>query len=150
MCADAPFRVEETWIVSPMLTAYKKLHQQGQAHSIEVWQNEELVGGLYGIAVNGYFSGESMFYKQSNASKVALVYLAELLKSIKVELIDCQMLNPFLASMGCIEVNREQFIAQQLAAKTTKYFALLSFHGRIITSATTTHIFNINSRRSLI
>tara|TARA_R110002167_G_C12672804_1_gene650841 strand:- start:786 stop:1496 length:711 start_codon:yes stop_codon:yes gene_type:complete len=118
LCADAPFRVEETWIVSPMLTAYKKLHQQGQAHSIEVWQNEELVGGLYGIAVNGYFSGESMFYKQSNASKVALVYLAELLKSIKVELIDCQMLNPFLASMGCIEVNREQFIAQQLAAKT--------------------------------
>lgn len=118
LCADAPFRVEETWIVSPMLAAYKELHLQGKAHSIEVWQDDELVGGLYGVAVNGYFSGESMFYKQSNASKVALVYLAQLLKSINIEMIDCQMLNPFLASMGCIEINRESFITQQLIAKT--------------------------------
>jgi len=117
LCADAPFRCEETWIVNPMLSAYKKLHDQGKAHSIEVWQNEQLVGGLYGVAVNGYFSGESMFYRQSNASKVALVYLASLLKSIDIELIDCQMLNPFLASMGCIEVSREQFITQQVASK---------------------------------
>ena len=117
-CADAPFRREETWIVDPMLAAYKKLHQQGQAHSIEVWQDDKLVGGLYGVAVNGYFSGESMFYQQSNASKVALVYLARLLKSIDVELIDCQMLNPFLASMGCIEISREHFVSWQLAAKT--------------------------------
>ena len=118
LCADAPFRCEETWIVNPMLSAYKKLHAQGKAHSIEVWQNEQLVGGLYGVAVNGYFSGESMFYRESNASKVALVYLASLLKSIGIELIDCQMLNPFLASMGCIEVSREQFITQQVAAKS--------------------------------
>ncbi|MFT5634667.1 MAG: leucyl/phenylalanyl-tRNA--protein transferase [Cognaticolwellia sp.] len=117
LCADAPFRKEETWIVNTMLLAYKKLHRQGQAHSIEVWQNEELVGGLYGVAVNGYFSGESMFYRQSNASKIALVYLASLLRSIGVELIDCQMLNPFLASMGCIEVSRQEFITQQIAAK---------------------------------
>ncbi|MBA6225255.1 MULTISPECIES: leucyl/phenylalanyl-tRNA--protein transferase [unclassified Colwellia] len=117
LCADAPFRCEETWIVNPMLSAYKKLHAQGKAHSIEVWQNEQLVGGLYGVAVNGYFSGESMFYRESNASKVALVYLASLLKSIGIELVDCQMLNPFLASMGCIEVSREQFITQQVAAK---------------------------------
>ena len=117
LCADAPFRTEETWIVNPMLSAYKKLHQQGYAHSIEVWQNDQLVGGLYGVAINGYFSGESMFYKQSNASKVALAYLANLLKSIEVTFIDCQMLNPFLASMGCIEVTREYFIAQQSMAK---------------------------------
>jgi leucyl/phenylalanyl-tRNA--protein transferase len=118
LCADAPFRCEETWIVNPMLSAYKKLHAQGKAHSIEVWQNEQLVGGLYGVAVNGYFSGESMFYRQSNASKIALVYLASLLKSINIELIDCQMLNPFLASMGCIEVSRELFITKQVTAKS--------------------------------
>lgn len=113
LCADAPFRNEQTWIVSPMLSAYKVLHQQGKAHSVEVWLNNELVGGLYGVAVGGYFSGESMFYKESNASKVALVYLAKLLQKIGVEFIDCQMLNPFLASMGCIEVSRSQFIKRQ-------------------------------------
>jgi leucyl/phenylalanyl-tRNA--protein transferase len=119
-CADAPFRTEETWIVQPMLAAYKALHLQGKAHSIEVWCEGELVGGLYGVAVNGYFSGESMFYTQSNASKVALVYLAQLLQSIGINLIDCQMLNPFLASMGCAEVSRAQFIAQQQQAKSIK------------------------------
>ena len=117
LCADAPFRQEETWIVDPMIAAYKLLHKQGKAHSIEVWHNEQLVGGLYGVAINGYFSGESMFYRQSNASKIALVYLAKLLKSINVEFIDCQMLNPFLANMGCIEVTREQFLGYQSAAK---------------------------------
>ena len=117
LCADAPFRQEETWIVDPMIAAYRLLHEQGKAHSIEVWHNEQLVGGLYGVAVNGYFSGESMFYRQSNASKIALVYLAELLKSINVEFIDCQMLNPFLANMGCIEVTREQFLQYQSTAK---------------------------------
>lgn len=117
LCADAPFRQEETWIVDPMIAAYRLLHEQGKAHSIEVWHNEQLVGGLYGVAVNGYFSGESMFYRQSNASKIALVYLAKLLKSINVEFIDCQMLNPFLANMGCIEVTREQFLEYQSAAK---------------------------------
>jgi len=117
LCADAPFRHEETWIVDPMLSAYKTLHHQGIAHSIEVWHEQRLVGGLYGVAVNGYFSGESMFYRESNASKIALVYLARLLNSINIEFIDCQMLNPFLASMGCIEISREQFIRQQLTAK---------------------------------
>ena len=116
-CADAPFRTEETWIVEPMLIAYQELHRQGKAHSIEVWLGDELVGGLYGVAVNGYFSGESMFYRQSNASKIALVCLAELLKSIDVSFIDCQMQNPFLESMGCIEVTREHFIQQQQQAK---------------------------------
>lgn len=116
-CADAPFRTEETWIVQPMLAAYNALHNEGKAHSIEVWLEGELVGGLYGVAVNGYFSGESMFYTQSNASKVALVYLANLLQSAGVNLIDCQMLNPFLESMGCIEVSRSQFIVQQRRAK---------------------------------
>ncbi|MEW6991548.1 leucyl/phenylalanyl-tRNA--protein transferase [Colwelliaceae bacterium 6441] len=110
LCADAPFRKDGTWIVDQMKYAYKNLHQQGFAHSIEVWSDKEIVGGLYGVAINGYFSGESMFYKQSNASKVALVYLADLLKSANIDLIDCQMQNPFLASMGSYEISRAKFI----------------------------------------
>ena len=112
-CADAPFRKEETWIVDEMLYAYQNLHKHGAAHSIEVWMDGELAGGLYGEAINGYFSGESMFYNKSNGSKIALVYLSELLKSHNIPLIDCQMLNPFLEDMGCIEVSRSQFIAIQ-------------------------------------
>lgn len=108
-CADAPFRKEGTWIVDEMVQAYKLMHQQGLAHSIEVWSENELVGGLYGVAINGYFSGESMFYKQSNASKIALVYLVKLFKSQNIEFIDCQMLNPFLADMGCVEITRDKF-----------------------------------------
>ncbi len=106
-CADAPFRKQEaTWIVDDMQQAYINLHQQGYAHSIEVWQEQTLVGGLYGVAINGFFLVSPMFYTQSNASKVALVALASLLKSIGVKFIDCQLINPFLASMGCIEVSR--------------------------------------------
>ena len=112
-CADAPFRKEETWIVDEMLFAYQNLHKHGIAHSIEVWMDGELAGGLYGVAINGYFSGESMFYNKSNGSKIALFYLSELLKTYNIPLIDCQMLNPFLENMGCLEVPRSQFIAKQ-------------------------------------
>lgn len=118
-CADAPFREEETWIVSPMLQAYKQLHKLGRAHSIEVWKGDELIGGLYGVAVGGYFSGESMFYTQSNASKIALVYLAALLGSENIDFIDCQMTNPFLEDMGCFEISRSEFIARQKQAIAT-------------------------------
>jgi leucyl/phenylalanyl-tRNA--protein transferase len=120
LCSDAPFRLDSTWIVDDMLEAYKALHQQGHAHSIEVWQDGNLVGGLYGVAINGYFSGESMFYKTSNASKIALVALAKLLKSIDIEFIDCQITNPFLEDMGCIEINRNAFIEYQSTAKKVK------------------------------
>jgi leucyl/phenylalanyl-tRNA--protein transferase len=81
-CADAPFRTENTWIIPSMQLAYQRLHQLGFAHSIEVWCDDELVGGLYGVAINGFFSGESMFYKCANASKIALVTLSTLLKEI--------------------------------------------------------------------
>ncbi len=123
LCADAPFRTDETWILDDMQEAYINLHQQGHAHSIEVWQQDadgskQLVGGLYGIAINGFFSGESMFYKQSNASKFALIALGELLKSIKVDFIDCQLLNPFLEDMGAKEVSRDDFIQRQQSAIT--------------------------------
>ncbi len=117
-CANAPFRTEGTWINSAMLAAYQQLHQLGYAHSIEVWQNNTLVGGLYGVAVNGFFSGESMFYLQNNASKIALVGLSDLLKQQGVEIIDCQITNPFLVSMGCIEISRAEFDRQRQQALT--------------------------------
>jgi len=115
-CADAPFRTEGTWILDEMKTGYQSLHQQGYAHSIEVWHNDELVGGLYGVAINGFFSGESMFYKKANASKIALVSLAQLLTSENIKFIDCQLQNPFLESMGCIEIPRTEFIGLQQKA----------------------------------
>lgn len=123
LCADAPFREDETWILDDMQAAYINLHEQGHAHSIEVWKNnddneKELVGGLYGIAINGFFSGESMFYKQTNASKFALIALGELLKSINIDFIDCQLLNPFLEDMGAKEVSRDDFIQRQQGAIT--------------------------------
>ena len=110
LCADAPFRKEGTWITEPMIAAYTQLHRQGFAHSIEVWSDNNLVGGLYGIAINGFFSGESMFYKQSNASKVALLALTNILKDIGVTFIDCQIMNPFLQDMGAIEIPRKAFV----------------------------------------
>ncbi len=86
-----------TWIVDDMREAYKKMHQSGFAHSVEVWQNDELVGGLYGVLVGNVFCGESMFSKVSNASKVALIYLCQ---HYELELIDCQVYSDHLASMG--------------------------------------------------
>ncbi len=109
-CANAPFRKEGTWINNDMKMAYLNLHQLGIAHSIEVWIDEQLVGGLYGVAINGYFSGESMFYIKSNASKIALVYLAQHLKSQNIQFIDCQINNPFLETMGCVDISREKFL----------------------------------------
>lgn len=112
-CADAPFRKEGTWIIDEMIDAYTELHRQGHAHAIEVWQDTQLVGGLYGVAIGAFFSGESMFYCQSNASKVALVALAQLLSDQGIEFIDCQLANPFLEDMGCVEISRTDFINQQ-------------------------------------
>ncbi|WP_068546333.1 leucyl/phenylalanyl-tRNA--protein transferase [Thalassotalea crassostreae] len=110
ICSDAPFRQDDTWILPEMIDAYLQLHSLGYAHSIEVWQGSTLVGGLYGIAINGYFSGESMFYLKPNASKIALVSIAKLLNLNGINFIDCQIENPFLSSMGAVEVKRDDFI----------------------------------------
>ncbi len=128
LCADAPFRDDGTWILPDMQKAYVNLHQLGFAHSIEIWQTNsdqepELVGGLYGVAINGFFSGESMFYTSPNASKFALVALVELLKTIDIDFIDCQLLNDFLADMGATEISRENFIALKRMAINKKVSA---------------------------
>lgn len=99
-----------TWISDEMIEAYCKLHKLGIAKSVEVWQNEELVGGLYGIDLGNVFCGESMFSKVSNASKVAFISLANQLKKDNYKVLDCQVYNEHLESLGCNEIDREDFM----------------------------------------
>jgi leucyl/phenylalanyl-tRNA--protein transferase len=96
-----------TWITNDMQEAYINLHKKGIAKSIEVWQDNNLVGGLYGLEINGIFCGESMFAKVSNASKFAFI---RLVKNKNYKLIDCQVYNPHLASLGAKEIDREVFL----------------------------------------
>ncbi len=104
---------EETWITQEMITAYKELHKTGLAQSVEVWENNNLVGGLYGIYLKEkqVFCGESMFTKVSNASKYGFISLVQKLEKEGVQLIDCQMYTPHLASLGAREIPRKEFIA---------------------------------------
>ena len=97
-----------TWITTDMKAAYNRLHQLGHAHSVEVWENDELVGGFYGVHINSVFCGESMFSKVSNASKTALVWLCQ---SGLYNLIDCQVHTDHLASMGAEMISREEYMA---------------------------------------
>lgn len=115
-CASIAREDNGTWITSHMQNAYSELHRHGHAHSIEVWHDEQLVGGLYGVLIGSVFCGESMFSHQSNASKVAFYHLVMHLKSQGADMIDCQMNTVHLSSMGCESVPREVFI-QKLYAR---------------------------------
>ncbi|ALA24472.1 leucyl/phenylalanyl-tRNA--protein transferase [Piscirickettsia salmonis] len=111
-CAKAHAH-QGTWITATMIHAYTQLHRAGHAHSIEVWQDQQLVGGLYGVSTGGIFSGESMFQCTSNASKVAFAALIALLKSEHNDngvLIDCQLLNPHLATLGVHNIARTHYL----------------------------------------
>jgi leucyl/phenylalanyl-tRNA--protein transferase len=104
-CADR----ERTWITPPVIEAYTDLHEMGYAHSVECWQDGELVGGLYGVALGGAFFGESMFYRVSNASKVALVHLVRQLRAGGYVLLDVQYSNPHLEQFGVVEIPRDEY-----------------------------------------
>ena len=99
-----------TWITDDMIHAYCNLHEAGMAKSVEVWESGELVGGLYGIDLGHIFCGESMFSLRSNASKVAFVHLVEKLKRENYLLLDCQVYNPHLESLGAVEIDRDDFL----------------------------------------
>lgn len=101
---------EGTWITNDILQSYCQLHQLGKARSVEVWQNNELVGGLYGVDLGHVFCGESMFSKVSNASKVAFVKLIEHLKENNYLLLDCQLHNDHLEKLGAFEISRSSFM----------------------------------------
>ena len=107
-----------TWIVSDMQEAYNRLHKAGYAHSIEVWQGEELVGGLYGVQIGKVFCGESMFSKVSNASKIALVHLA---KNFGLSLIDCQIPSDHLKKIGAELIPQEEYLSIVHAQQSLPY-----------------------------
>jgi leucyl/phenylalanyl-tRNA---protein transferase len=109
-CAAPRSYQNETWITKEMIAAYQQLHQQGFAHSIEVWRDNDLVGGLYGIAIGGVFCGESMFSKEDNSSKMAFIALCQHFDRFKGQLIDCQILTQHLQNFGVQSTPRENFI----------------------------------------
>lgn len=109
-CATCPERVENTWIVNDMIEAYTQIHAMGYAHSFEIWLDDELVGGLYGISLGRAFFGESMFHKVTDASKIAFYYLCMTLKQWNFDFIDCQLPTPHLLTLGAEIINRVDFM----------------------------------------
>jgi leucyl/phenylalanyl-tRNA--protein transferase len=109
-CAQPRSEQDGTWITDAMIAAYRTLHDEGIAHSIETWIDGELAGGLYGVALGRMFFGESMFTRATDASKIALVHLARQLSRWRYGMIDCQMYTPHLATLGAREMPRAEFI----------------------------------------
>jgi leucyl/phenylalanyl-tRNA--protein transferase len=117
-CAAAPRRGQDgTWIHPPMIEAYSALHAAGQAHSVEVWEQGRLIGGLYGVDLGGVFGGESMFHLRPNASKLALLHLIDHLSARGATWIDIQQLTPHLAALGAREIRRPEFLRRLRAAQ---------------------------------
>jgi leucyl/phenylalanyl-tRNA--protein transferase len=112
---SAPGR-RSTWITRAFVEAYVALHQAGLAHSVECWRDDDLVGGVYGVAIGGYFAGESMFHRADSASKVALVELVHHLQQRGYALFDVQMTTPVTQSMGATEIPRLEFLSRLSAA----------------------------------
>lgn len=111
---------EDTWISEEIIDAYTNLHQIGFAHSVEAYLDNQLVGGLYGVAIGSAFFGESMFYSEPNASKVAFHYLMGLLKKQKFELLDTQFINDNVRRFGAIEIGKAEYIKMLRKATSRK------------------------------
>jgi leucyl/phenylalanyl-tRNA---protein transferase len=109
-CAEPAAERMTTWITPDLMRAYNTLHHAGHAHSIEVWLGEELVGGLYGVAIGGLFAGESMFSRTSNASKIAIHFLVERLRERGYGLLDTQTRTDHLESLGAIQIPRSTYL----------------------------------------
>jgi leucyl/phenylalanyl-tRNA--protein transferase len=111
-CATrAPGRAD-TWITQEFIDAYTRLHQRGHAHSLECWLEGELAGGIYGVTIGGFFAGESMFHRVSNASKVALCHVVEHLRERGFKLLDIQMLTPITKQMGGVTIPRDEYLVR--------------------------------------
>lgn len=110
-CAAAPRAGQPgTWLTRDMQKAYYRLHQEGHAHSVEVWDGKELIGGIYGLAIGEMVYGESMFSRRSNSSKVALTALCQHMRRHGLDLLDCQVANPHTLSLGAVEWERSVFL----------------------------------------
>jgi leucyl/phenylalanyl-tRNA--protein transferase len=119
-CADRP--PEEVWLTAAMIAAYEELHRLGHAHSVEAWRDGALAGGVYGVALGGFFAGESMFHRRRDASKVALAALVERLRGRGFQLFDVQFLTEHTSRLGAVEVPRRDYLARlrrALACPTT-------------------------------
>jgi leucyl/phenylalanyl-tRNA--protein transferase len=110
MVACGELRAEGTWITPDVLATYSELHALGWAHSVDVWADGELAGGLYGLAVGSLFAGESMFHLRTGASKVAFAAAAERLREREFTLFDVQVMSPHLESLGCVEIPRSEYL----------------------------------------
>lgn len=108
-CAAPRSYANSTWISEDVIAGYTALHVRGYAHSVEVWREDELVGGLYGLALGRIFFGESMFSRADNASKVGFAHLVRQLRAWDFQLIDCQVANDHLLSLGAVEISRKEF-----------------------------------------
>jgi len=109
-CATGPGREGGTWLTPEMIAAYTQLHVVGHAHSVETWLGDRLVGGVYGVAIGGFFSAESMFYRERDASKVALASLVNHLRQRGYELLDVQQWTPHTGRLGVIEISRRVYL----------------------------------------
>jgi leucyl/phenylalanyl-tRNA--protein transferase len=128
-CAGTPRPGQDgTWVTDEIIEAYERLHALGVAHSVEAWCAGRLVGGIYGVEVDGAFAAESMFYRQPNASKLALLHLVEHLRGHGLDWLDIQVLTPHMARLGARVVPREQFLARLAAtrARGLRLFAAAS------------------------
>ena len=117
-CAGPRRDAGGTWISGRIEASYRELQARGQAHSIECWRNGKLVGGLYGVGFDAVFCGESMFSRVPDASKVALAWLVAALRQAGVRLLDCQFLTDHLASLGAVELDQSDYLAQLRAAQS--------------------------------
>jgi leucyl/phenylalanyl-tRNA--protein transferase len=107
-CGDE--REDGTWIIEDVIAGYTLLHELGWAHSLEVWEADELVGGIYGVAIGASFAAESMFHRRTDASKIAFATLAERLRDAGYVLFDAQVMNPHLESLGCTPIPRTTYL----------------------------------------
>jgi leucyl/phenylalanyl-tRNA---protein transferase len=111
-CAEPASGRESTWITPEFLQGYTRLHEEGHAHSVECWQGGQLAGGIYGVAIGGFFAGESMFHRASDASKVAVFHLVDHLRRQGFVLFDVQMLTPVTAQLGGLSIPRNEYLSR--------------------------------------
>jgi leucyl/phenylalanyl-tRNA--protein transferase len=115
-CAAPSALRDGTWITNNFIEAYTALHRRGHAHSVEVYEGAELVGGLYGVAIGGFFGGESMFHRRTDASKAAVAHLVERLRAGGFRLLDAQVPTPHLERLGAIRIPRREYLSRLRAS----------------------------------
>jgi len=111
-CAEPTSSRPSTWITDDFVAAYSELHRRGAAHSVEVYEKDEMVGGLYGVTIGGFFGGESMFHRRTDASKAAVAHLVQHLRQRGFVLLDAQVPTPHLARLGAVEISRHEYLTR--------------------------------------